>query len=247
MILVLAARLDRGARQLVKSLGTDRARLLTVDDLSSPGWRVDSVDPAASQAVVQGEPVPAAELTGVVTRLPAVTGAEIRRIRPEDRDYAASEMTAFLNYWLSTLPCPVLNPPVPSSLCGPGWRAEQWAVTARELGLAVRPHRREIGPFRPGGAAGDGGSPGPLTHSPALQATVVGGRRIDGGPHGLSEFTQALAAAAEVPMLTAFFEEYRSSVRFVDAQPWVSAHDPAVVDAIRGHFAKAGARAGVAR
>ncbi|PJJ06568.1 hypothetical protein BX264_7107 [Streptomyces sp. 2333.5] len=243
MILVLASRGDAGARQLVDTWGPGQARLLTVDDLSYPGWRIHTEDPAASRAVVQGEVVEVGEITGVVTRLPAVTVGEIRRIRAEDRDYAASEMSAFLTYWLSVLPCPVLNPPTAAGLCGPGWRTEQWVMAARRLGIPVRPHTRELLPYLradPDGHGSSGnGAPG-LSAGGGIQVTVIGDRCIGGEEHGLTGAAQALAATAGVPMLTTVFEEHGSEVRFVDAHPWTNAFDPRIADATLAYFQRSG-------
>ncbi|MFI9152424.1 hypothetical protein [Streptomyces sp. NPDC053367] len=237
MILVVASRRDAGARRLVRSWGPE-ARLLTPDDLSSPGWSVRTEDPRSSRAVVQGEVVTAGEITGVVTRLPAVTSQEVRRIHPDDRDYAASEMTAFLHYWLSALPCPVLNRPGPTGLCGPGWRSEQWSLTARRLGIPVRAVRREVPQYQ-GAASAQAGSheaPGDRTR---LQVTVIGGLCVGGDDHHLAEASRALAAAADVPLLTVFFEADGSQVRFVDAHPWTNAFDPRVTEALRDHLDRA--------
>ncbi|MEU7730180.1 hypothetical protein AB0B78_33915 [Streptomyces sp. NPDC040724] len=245
MILVLASRRDSGARQLVDVWGPGRARLLTVDDLSYAGWRVRTKDPTASFAVVAGEEVAAGELTGVVTRLPAVTAPEVRRIRVEDRDYAASEMSAFLNYWLSVLPCPVLNPPTAAALCGPGWRTEQWVMAARRLGIPVRPRSRELLPYLRADGNGRGsvgnGAPGSLAGGGAIQVTVIGDRCIGGEEHGLTGAAEALAAAAGVPMLTTLFEEHGSEVRFVEAHPWTNAFDPRITDATLDYFQRTGA------
>jgi hypothetical protein len=229
----------------VEVWGPGRARLLTTDDLSSPGWRVRTADPAQSVAVVRGEAIAVGELTGVVTRLPAVTSGEVRRIRPEDRDYAASEMTAFLNYWLSALPCPVLNPPPASGLCGPGWRTEQWIMAAHRLGIPVRPRSRELPPYLSAGGNGrrpsGSGVPGSPAGGAGIQVTVIGDRCIGGEKHGLTAAAEALAAAAGVPMLTALFEEHGPEVRFVEAHPWTNVFDAGVVDAMRDYFHRAAA------
>ncbi|GAA3788785.1 hypothetical protein ACFS5L_15950 [Streptomyces phyllanthi] len=243
MILVLASRRDAGAHRLVNTWGPEQARLLTPDDLSSPGWRVFTEDPAASRAVVHGEVVEVGELTGVVTRLPAVTSGEVRRIQPDDRDYAAAEMSAFLNYWLSVLSCPVLNPPAAAGLCGPGWRSEQWAMTARRLGMPVRPRGRDVPPYLRPAASSDAGAPAAPAGQPAMQVTVIGDRCIGGDERALTEFAEALTEAAGVPMLTAFFEEHGSEVRFVDAHPWTNAFDPQVADAMLDYFHRSGTAA----
>lgn len=241
MILVLASRRDAAAGWLVNAWGP-QARLLTPDDLSSPGWRIRTGDPAASRAVVGGAVVEVGELTGVVTRLPAVTPGEVRRIQPGDRDYAASEMSAFLNHWLSALPCPVLNPPVATSLCGPGWRSEKWVTTARWMGMPVYPRGRDVLPYR--GAAGDHSFPGrdgpgaPGGHD-EIRVTVIGAHCVGAGEPALAEFARALAAAARAPMLTVLFGRDGSEVRFVDAHPWVNAYDPEVGRAMLDHFAAA--------
>ena len=143
LIVVVASRLDQGARTLAASQGTDRVALLTCEDLSVPGWRHYVAAGGTSVAVIDGREVAVEEITGVVTCLPNVSELELLHIVPSDRAYVAAEMSAFLLSWLSALSCPVLNRPSPTCLSGPYWRPEQWARVASEVGMRVQPvHRR---------------------------------------------------------------------------------------------------------
>jgi hypothetical protein len=244
MIVVLASRRDREAHRLVGAWSAQDVRLLTPDDLSVPGWRVNSTDPGAGRLVVAGEVVDQANVSGVVTRLMTVTPDELIRIQEPDRVYAAREMTAFLAFWISTLTCPMLNPPGAVSLCGPGWRAERWLAFAATLGIDVRPHLRQV---RPPGAAGEG------MREPAsdgawlaeMTITVVGDRRVPVGSaesSGLPDEDQAadaarrLAAAAGVPMMTFGFARTATGPVLVSAGPRVDLSHPDVRAAMLQHL-----------
>ena len=84
------------------------------------------------------------QIGGVLVRLPRISAEELRHIEAADREYVASEMTAFLAVWLSSLSCPVLNRPAPDCLFGSNWRPEHWVRLAAQVGLLVRPARREV-------------------------------------------------------------------------------------------------------
>jgi hypothetical protein len=142
VLVVFANRHDAGARSLVSRWASQDAALLTCEDLSVPGWR-HSLDPSSpGRAVISGCPIATEEIRGVLIRWPGVMSRELGPIAPEDREYVAAEMTAFLRSWLTRLRCPVLNRPTAISLLGPAWRPEQWVHTAAGLGIPVRPIRR---------------------------------------------------------------------------------------------------------
>src|SRR5579864_5186086 len=105
MIVVLASAHDVNARAIVAAWAPVRARLCTPADLSTPGWRHRVGEPKEATAVIGGERIPATAITGVLTRLPAVAADELAHIAAADRDYVASEMTAFLIAFLAALPC----------------------------------------------------------------------------------------------------------------------------------------------
>src|SRR6185312_5009593 len=136
MLLAVASGYDRSAAAWAARHG---AALLTPADLSVAGWRYHAGISGPNTAVVGGEVITVDALDGVLTRLPYVSPVELGHIVETDQEYVAAEMTAFLLAWLSRLPCPVINRPTSSWLCGPAWPPERWVWTAARLGLHVRP------------------------------------------------------------------------------------------------------------
>ena len=56
---------------------------------------------------------------GMVNRVTTVPTAHLHAADAGERDYAASELHAFLLGWLASFDCPMLNAPSPESLSGP--------------------------------------------------------------------------------------------------------------------------------
>jgi hypothetical protein len=135
VIAVLASRFDPEALDLVGAWSDSNAVLLSAEDLCSPGWSYRPAAPAEGTAVINGQRVRVSDLRAVLTRRPAVLAEELMRIAPDDRSYVAAETNAFLVAWLSSLPCRVVNRPVPTSLCGPTWGELYWRVAARRAGV----------------------------------------------------------------------------------------------------------------
>lgn len=135
MLAVIASRLDPAARDLVSAWSSAGAALLSAEDLSAEGWAFRVADPGGGTAVVSGRRVAVRELRAVVTRRPAVVAEELPWIDPADRSYVAAEANAFLVAWLAALPCPVVNRPTATSLCGPAWSPVYWAAAAARAGL----------------------------------------------------------------------------------------------------------------
>ncbi len=257
MIVVLASRRDRDAYRLADAWRAQEARVLSPSDLSMAGWRVGNAEPDRDRVVIGGQPVPARDVTGVVTRLTHVSPGELTRLDEADRVYAAQEMTAFLGYWLSTLTCPVLNPPGPVSLCGPGWRAERWLVAAAELGLDVLPRVRRVRSF---GAAEDPG--GSLeVPSATLVLTVVGERwvRTASVPHEphdevaeqrAADGARRLAAAAGAPMASFGFARQGAGLALTGAGSGVNVSHPdvraAMLEDLQGDASQSQRRRGFA-
>src|SRR5215469_1265296 len=109
MIVVVGSRFDSVTRDLVERWPGGQAHLLTADDLTSAGWRWWDEARSDGVAVVAGRRVRVQSIRGVLTRRPTVLPQELVAIAEADRDYVASETTAFLVAWLSSLSCPVLN------------------------------------------------------------------------------------------------------------------------------------------
>ena len=191
---------------------------------SSSSSSSSSSSPSSSSAVVGGVTIALDQITGVLTRLPAIFEQELLHIIPEDRAYVAAEMNAFLISWLSSLKCPVLNRPTPTYLLGPAWRPEQWVYTATQLGIPVRPVRRQsslLASVRP-----------QVLEKPAVKVTVVGDRCLGEVEKTLASGARRLADAAQVDLLTVNFSSSESSAELLGADLWADISAPNVADAI---------------
>ncbi len=144
MILIVASLTDDEATS-VGAKSPSEVVVLTPLDLCSDGWCVEL---GASDAtfVADGQQRSVSELEGVVTRLVMVPSAEMLVLAESDREYAACESTALLAWWLSTLSCPVINEPDPSSLVGPRFHPLQWARLAAELNIPTHTSMSSWGP-----------------------------------------------------------------------------------------------------
>ncbi len=135
MILILGSERDPEALAARSFLGPSGAMLLSVRDLSCPGWKLNTSAPGQGSFVAEGSLCQISAISGVLVRRFAVYPQELSHIMEEDREYVAAELTALLMWWLATLPVPVVNGPGEGSLCGPGWRQEKWRCTAAALGI----------------------------------------------------------------------------------------------------------------
>jgi hypothetical protein len=199
MLVILASRFDEPSSKLVDEWAGHDPRLMTPADLSSEGWkdRVGSQDGEGSSAVVSGRRVEVEDIDGVLVRLPYILEAELGRVIRADREYVAAEMTAYLVSWLTRLKCPVVNAPTAAGLIGPGWRPERWVRAAVGVGMRVRPVR--IG-------WGYGGRSQRRGAEPRREVTVVGKRVLGKVGTRTARQLRALAAAAGVKTLTAYFD-----------------------------------------
>jgi hypothetical protein len=227
MIIVFAQEHDETAKSLVRRWKGRGARLMVPADLSRAGWSCTSRDPANSQCVIEGARYDSSEIQGVLVRSPAVAASDLPHIASSDRSYVASEMTAFLVYWLTVLRCPVLNRPTPRSLCGPGWFPEHWTHYAAQAGLRVRPMNRSIKltsidpPCWP-------------EHSgPFEELTIVGRARFGSAAPDVASKALALAVAAGVDLVKFRFD----GDCFLQADLCPTLDDERVEQAVLGYFA----------
>lgn len=230
MLVVVSSRHDQAAQTLVARQGLDRVALLTCEDLSVPGWRYYLAAAGTSVAVIGGREVALEEITGVVTRMPCVSELELLDIVPADRPYVAAEMTAFLLSWLSTLRCPVINRPSPTSLSGPYWRPEQWAYVASQIGMRVQPVYRRV--------AFAGVSMPPVPESTTV--TVVGERCLGQVDTTVMAGARRLARAANVEMLAVHVSGSDSDAIFLGADPLPDLASQETVDAILEYLEEGG-------
>jgi hypothetical protein len=121
--------------QLIKS--SRCVAIVVPAHLSQPGWCYEVGSGAQARLVTSKGTIAADDVSGVLTRMQRAWPAELPHINEEDREYVASEMTAFLAALLNELPCPVFNRPAANSLWGPPWTSEHWWRAATAEGLAV--------------------------------------------------------------------------------------------------------------
>ena len=219
MIVVVASVYDDAARSVVARWDSQRATMLTAEDLCRPGWTLQLPTDRSGNSVIDGSVVPNGEIGGVLTLRSSVLPAELRSIRREDRQYVSSELNAFLLVWLTSLNCRVVNRPSAMSLAGPNWRQEQWTVMAASLGIPVQPRRRTV----------------PETTVPppddTVEVIVAGDRCFAAGDAELAAWSRQLAQAAAVDLLSVRFSIRER--RFCMASPWPALTDPAVFEAAR--------------
>lgn len=234
MRLILAHAHDVSARALAARWGSD-ALLLTVAGLHRARWclELDRDGRAHTElADTAGVPLP---LEGVVNRLGVVTAADLPPVHPDDRQYAAVELGAFLLAWLDACPVPVLNRPAAGSLNGPAWYPEQWAAAAAAAGLRVAGSRRRVtlataGPQLP---------PDPLRDG-EVSARVVGDTWFGGVHPVLGRRLCALARLAGTPLLAATVAGPGPEAPVRDISVWPDLSGPEVADAIAAALRPAG-------
>ena len=139
MIVVVASGHDPRARSVMEHWDSQRAMMLTAEDLCMPGWQFTVPRPQIGMAVIGGKLVADAEIEGILTLRPCIFPEELLSIAAAHRSYVAAELNAFLLAWLAAQTCPVLNRPTASCLAGPNWRAEQWTLVAARLGIPANP------------------------------------------------------------------------------------------------------------
>lgn len=158
--------------------------------------------------------------------MPCIRSGELTWIQPEDREYVAAEMTAFLLFFLNALPCPRLNRPTPGCLSGPLWSPLRWMVEAARLGIPVlRPTSEET----------------TSKQEECRQVTMVGGEAVDGADGVLASMTLALGRAAEVEYLSATFLSVDGAPKLIGVHTLPSADSASSLEAIQAWFRCQGA------
>ena len=229
-IVVLANAWDSSARDFVARHRSAGLVLLVPGDLSQPGWRFRLADPAATIWVAGTRPLRLDEIGCVLTRLTAVTPADLPHIVAHDRDYVAAEMTAFLLAMLSQPGLRVVNRPTPQCLCGPAWHDAAWRAAAGRLGLPVAPYRAwaELGRDRE-----------PTQPAGAIVTTV--GDLCPGAPDAaLARAARALADHAEAEILAVAFDGTVPGAAILRADPRADLDDPPVRAAVLKHLGVTG-------
>jgi hypothetical protein len=230
MIVVFAREHDEDAKQIVRGWKDHGAMLMLPRDLSSAGWSCTSSEPSASTFVIAGQTYPATAIIGWLTRHPAIFPVDLPHIAESDRGFVASEMNAFLVYWLSTLCCPVLNRPTPRTLAGPGWDLEHWVHNASKLGIQTQNLERSI----------KVSVSNPTPNDPSdFDLVVIGERCFGEANSSLSEKVVALASLANVGFVGFGFKAAAGEHRLIRVEPFPKLHNPAIERAVLAYLSTA--------
>jgi hypothetical protein len=186
---VLAHAEDVAARAFTRRF-PEATRFVAPADVEAGGWTLT--------VSTDGQTCTHPAVAGVLNRLAWIHPADLPRVHPADRSYAAAELEAFLLAWLDACPAPVLNRPQPGCLNGPGWSPLRWAAQAHAVGLRT----------------------GPALAVEAARVTVVGDRVVGADvADDLRDGALRLAASAATPLLTVAFDGQAAGSRFVAADP----------------------------
>lgn len=234
-IVVLAHPNDAAAARLVQRWRAQGALLMVPRDLSRAGWRMYVGGRGEEWFVAEDEPHRTAALRGVLTRLPGLEPGALPHLHPGDRDYVATEMTAFLIAWLSKLKCPVLNRPTASSMLGPNLACDRLPALAARSAIRM--------PMRATGVDGHG-----LLPFAAATVSVVGDRWFGDVPQALGVQALRLARTAGARLLTVQFDGVgepaegageRDGASLVGAELLVDVDRPDIADAVLALFGEA--------
>ena len=226
MILIIASELDAVAMDTASRWPGVGALVLTPRDLCTRGWRVELGAFEESQIVAGGNAYPVRDVSGVVTLLPYVMDYELFTIEESERKYVASEITAFLFYFLSRLECPVLNRPTAHCLAGPSWRPGQWSAVCRQVGFRTNPAGREW----------DSRSPTSEPANISTSVSVVGGKCVDEVEADTRLSAVKLARLARVEFITVRLQGdgEQKSMHSIELVP--DLRDPVILKAVHSHF-----------
>ena len=225
--MIVANRQDEVASWLAHRWQSSGAVLLTSADLSASGWRQYIPPSSRSRAMIAGRSVMPEQITGVLTRIPCVYEQELGHIVSDDRSYVASEMTAFLLAWLSSLTCPVLNSPTPACLAGPNLKSEQWVRMAAKLGIPVNPVRRSASHHSQESA-----------QQSLCEVIVVENQCFGTAAPQLCTQARLLAGAAGADLLAVQFASAEPGSPFLSANVWPNLASPEVADAVLNRLLK---------
>jgi len=226
LILVFASELDEVARDATTEWSEQQAVLLTPADIFCKGWRTRIGGVHDWSIVANRQQWPIRSVSGVVSLLPRILARELFDIQEEDRPFAAAEATAFALFFLSSIPCPVVNRPTPNCLNGPNWQPEQWTRACFEAGVAFKVScRRTNEVIRPETAC-----------SGLRSVTVLGGKCLEDTSEGCLADVLTLAQLANVTFLQVYFAQDEGESIFYRAQLTPDLSKVGIRTALREYF-----------
>ncbi|MEW6481902.1 MAG: hypothetical protein AB1397_02705 [bacterium] len=153
-------------------------------------------------------------IKGVINRLLSISPNCLKRVKPDDRNYAQQEFFAFFLSWLYSIPCPILNPPTPQGLSGQWRHISEWIYLASKAGLPITPYRQ-------GSKIGKADLSRKHISLPVNTAIVVARYVIgEGIDSDILKACQRLAELAKTPLLGIDFAfDLMGGLRFIGATP----------------------------
>jgi hypothetical protein len=141
--LLLLARAEDPAVNVLTQRAPDRVAHASVEDLCAPGWRYRVGAPEYARARACGRTIEAERIAAVLCRIGRVSASDMETVHADDREFAAAETTAFLRAWLTQFRGVRCNEPTWMSLAGPRWHPLQWSRLVTELGIPASVEARQ--------------------------------------------------------------------------------------------------------
>jgi hypothetical protein len=221
MRLILAHRHDGPAHQLAQRWGADEALLLTPGDLHRERLCLMVDGDGTARAELLSRP----EVTSILCRLGGVAPTDLDHVDPEDQEYAAAELDAFLHGWLDAWQGRVVNRPTAVCLNGLGWRPQQWLHAAAGVGLRVRAVRTSTPVRQPDVHA----EPVSISGGEPARVTVVGDQCLGVVSDTTAERLRRLARMAMCVLMEAWLDAHGTVVHLT---AWPDLSGPAVADSL---------------
>ncbi|HYV95207.1 MAG TPA: hypothetical protein VE978_25760 [Chitinophagales bacterium] len=230
MVLVIASILDEAAASLVNKFTRGAASLLTSMDLSRKDTDILFHQIEKGSIVASGKKIQLGNISGVLTLIPNIYPMELVQINKEDRSYVASEMNAFMLWFLSQLKCPVLNPPSPTCLNGQLWRLEYWMKLAQQQAIPTLSLKRSNTRSY---------TTNTLKNEDYARITVIGRKCIGTKNAVLQNYSLRLAEVTNLNLLQVGFKRnFDGEWKFAHASQFPDINDKKVAAAIIKFFSK---------
>jgi hypothetical protein len=209
VILVLAEVKDAAVVSLAGEFEPTPAAVLTCPELAADRSCLRHPDFPDSTITVEARNVGVAQIAGVVNLLAAVVPKTLTVYEPEEREYQASELHAWLLFFLSALVCPVVNRPTPLSLNGPVLNPIGWYHLARAAGIPLSAVSVD---------SAEGTNPRARGSGNLVEVVCLGGGILAPSGTAADRYTVELARRSGVEYLKArYTNESPTNVRFAGA------------------------------
>lgn len=215
-ILILASNKDSSNEVFLLQAGGCDVNIISPQQLSQAGWLYRHKNDVTANYVNGSETTPADEIDGVIVRLAAVSPDDLPHIVEADRSYLATEMTAFLLAWLSSLKCPMLNRPTPCCLSGPYLHQAQLIYLVARLGIPVSPCKTIIKP---------GFESGQQDTNATSRVVIVGEHHLGQVHPRLLSYAKTIARALDVEFVAVDFNGQDEDAEFTGISLWPEIND----------------------